>query len=66
MYGEGAVTDQMCRKWFAKFRAGYFWLDNAPRLGRADEVDRGQIQTLTENNQCYIKWEIADILKISK
>ena len=21
-YGEGAVTDQMCQKWFAKFRAG--------------------------------------------
>ena len=25
--GEGAVTDQMCQKWFAKFRAGHFLLD---------------------------------------
>ena len=22
MYGEGAVTDQMCEKWFVKFHAG--------------------------------------------
>ena len=22
VYGEGAVNDQMCQKWFAKFRAG--------------------------------------------
>ena len=26
VYGEGAVTDQMCQKWFAKFCAGDFML----------------------------------------
>ena len=30
MYGEGAVTDQMCQKWFVKFHAGDFSLDGAP------------------------------------
>ena len=30
------------------------------------EVDRDQIQSLIENNQCYIMWEIANILKICK
>ena len=40
MYGEGAVTDRMCQKWFAKFRAGDFSLDNAPQSGRPVEVDR--------------------------
>ena len=40
MYGEGAVTDQMYQKWFAKFRAGHFLLDHdAPWLGRQVEVD---------------------------
>ena len=27
---EGAMTDWMCQKWFMKFYAGGFWLDNAP------------------------------------
>ena len=27
--GEGAVTDQTCQKWFVKFRAGDFSLDDA-------------------------------------
>ena len=27
---EVAVTDQMCQKWFVKFRAGDFSLDGAP------------------------------------
>ena len=29
--GEGAVTDQICQKWFVKFRAGNFSLDNVPQ-----------------------------------
>ena len=56
----------MCQKWFAKFHAGDFSLDDATRSGRPVEVDSNQIETLTENNQCYITWEIADIHKISK
>ena len=64
--GEGAVTDQMCQKWFAKFCAGDFSLDNGPWLGKPIEVDSDQMETLTENNQHYTMKEIADIIKISK
>ena len=49
VYGEGAVTDATCQKWFAKFRAGDFSLGDAPRQGRAVEVDSDQIETLIEN-----------------
>ena len=66
MYGEGAVTDRTCQKWFAKFRAGDFLLDDAPWSCRPVEVDSDQIETIIENNLCYTTWEIADILKISK
>ena len=30
VYGGGAVTDQTCQKWFVKFCAGDFSLDDAP------------------------------------
>ena len=61
MYREGAVTDRTCQKWFAKFCAGDFSLDNAPQLGRPIEVNSDQIEALIENNQCYTMWEIVDI-----
>ena len=32
VYGEGAVTDQTCQKWFVKFCARDFSLDNVPWL----------------------------------
>ena len=66
VYGEGAVTDRMCQKWFVKFRAGSFLLDNTPGSGRPVEVDRDQIETLIESNQRYTTQEIANILKIPK
>jgi len=53
MYGEVAVTDWTRQKWFVKFHVGDFSLDDVPWLDRPDEVDGNQIETLTENNQCY-------------
>ena len=32
VYGEGAVTVRMCQKWFAKFCAGDFLLDDTPQF----------------------------------
>ena len=64
--GEGAVTDRMCQRQFAKFHAGDFSLDDAPQSGGPVEVDSNQIETLIENNQYYTTQEIANILKISK
>ena len=53
VYGEGAVTNRTCQKWFAKFRAGDFLLDRTPRSGRLVQVDSHQIETIIENNQHY-------------
>ena len=50
VYGEGAVTDQMCQKWFVKFCAGDFSLDDAPWSDRPVKVDQNQIETLIESN----------------
>ena len=50
MCGEGAVADRMCQKWFSKFCAGDFSLDNAPRSGRPVKVDSDQIETLRTIN----------------
>ena len=66
VYGEGAVTDRMCQKWFVKFCAGDLSLDNAPWSGRPAEIGSHQIKTLIENNQRSTTWKIADILKIPR
>ena len=43
--GEGVVTDPTCQRWFAKFHAGDFSLDNGPQSCRPFEVDSDQFET---------------------
>ena len=40
------MTDQTCQKWFVKFHAEDFSLDDALDLGRTVEVDSNQIEIL--------------------
>ena len=63
MYGEATLTDQTCKKWFAKFCAGVFLLDDSPWLGRPVEIDSDRIETLIETSQCYTMQEIAEYSK---
>ena len=66
MYGEGAVTGLTSQKWFVKFHARDFSLDDTPWSSRPVEVDRDQIKTLIENNQSQTMQEIVNVLKVSK
>ena len=50
VHGQGAVTDQTFPKWFVKFHARDFWLDDAPWSSRPVEVDSDQIETLRTIN----------------
>ena len=56
------MTDQMCQKWFARFHAGDFSLDNAPQSSRPVEVETDRLLRTINSTM----WEIADILKIFK
>ena len=48
------VTDRMCQKWFAKFYAGDFSLDDAPQSGKQVEVDSNQIKKINwEQSMLY-------------
>ena len=38
----------MGQKWFAKFHAGDFSVDNTPQSGRPVGVDSNQVETLIE------------------
>ena len=49
-----------------QFCAGDFSLNDSPQLGRPVEVDRHQIETLTENNQHSTTQETLKICKAIK
>ncbi|XP_018046256.1 PREDICTED: histone-lysine N-methyltransferase SETMAR-like [Atta colombica] len=66
VYGEGAVSERTVRKWFARFKAGDFNLEDQERPGRPSTTDEDQIKTLMENNPHYTTRKLAEMLNMSK
>jgi len=54
------------RKWFARFKAGDFNLEDQERSGRPSTTDEDQIKTLIENNPRYTTHKLTKMLNISK
>ena len=55
---------EMCRMCFAKFKTGYFNLEDQERLGRSFTADEDQIKILIENNPRYTTRKLAENVKI--
>ena len=55
---KGLWLSEHVQKWFTKFHARDFLLDNVSWSSRPVEVDGDQIKILTENNQRYTTQKI--------
>jgi len=66
VYGEDAVSDRMCQKWFAKFRSGEMNIEDIPRSGRPVTTDVDQITALIDSDRQITVREIAARLNIGK
>lgn len=64
VYGDYALQERQCQRWFTKFRAGDFDLNDAPRSGRPTKVDDNKIKALIESNPHYTTREIAETLNV--
>ena len=64
VYGEHALQERQCQRWFQKFRDGDFDIHDAPRSGRPTEVDSDELKALVGANPHYTTREIAETLKI--
>jgi len=59
VYGEDAVAERTVRKWFARFKAGDFNLEDQERPSKPSTTDVDQIKTLIENNPRYTTCKLA-------
>jgi histone-lysine N-methyltransferase SETMAR len=66
VYGEGAVSDRTCRKWFSRMREGDVDLNDEPPTGLTSKVDDDQIRALTETDRHLTVPDTAAALNVSK
>ena len=62
VFGEGAVSDRTCRRWFEKFQIGDFDLSDKPRSGRPSLIDDDTIKVMLEQNPFLTTSEIVERL----
>lgn len=65
VYGDDALTERVCQKWYAKFRSGNFDVNDAPRSGRPTEITSSDVKAIIEVNPSTTVREIATTLNIS-
>lgn len=65
VYGEDAISERACQKWFSRFRDGDTTLEDEERSGRPSVADDEQILALISSNTKYTTREISDQLNIS-
>lgn len=66
VYGENALSSRTCRKWFQRFRAGNFCLEDEERSGRPPQTDEDKIRDLVEKSPSLTVQEMSNVLKIPK
>jgi len=61
-YGDQTISVSQCQRWFQKFRAGNYNLEDEPRPGRSVELDEDVLQTLVEQNPIVTIEKLAEKL----
>lgn len=65
VYGEAALQGSTVRKWFARFKAGNFGVEDEPRSGRPQVVETDEIVSLVTSNPLLTIKEIEDHTGVS-
>jgi len=63
VYDDDALTERVCQKWFAKFRSGDFYINDAPRSGRPTKINSDNVKAIIDKDPCQSVREIATALK---
>ena len=65
VFGNGSVNERTIRHWFAKFRSGYFSLEDDPRSGRTTVIQDEELRTLVETDPSQTVRGVTEELRVS-
>ena len=52
VYGEHALAERTCQKWFARFKSGAFGLEDEERLGQPKKFEDEELEALLDEDCC--------------
>ena len=66
VYGEHALAERTCQKWFARFKSGDFGLEDEERPGQPKNFKDEELEALLDEDCCQTQEELAESLGVSQ
>ena len=66
VYGEYALAERTCQKWFARFKSGDFDLENEERPERPKKFEDEELEALLDEDCCQTQEELAESFGVTQ
>ena len=66
IYGEHALAERTCQKWFARFKSGDFGLENEERSGQPKKFEDEVLEALLDEDCCQTQEKLAESLGVTE
>ena len=66
VYGEHALAERTCQKWFARFKSGDFGMENEERPGQPNKFEDEELKALLDEDSCQTQEELAESLGVTQ
>lgn len=66
VYGEHALAERTCQKWFARFKIGNFDLEDDERPGQPKKFEDHELETLLDQDPSQTQEELAKTLGVAQ
>ena len=66
VYGQHALAEQTCQKWFARFKTGDFGLENEERPVQPKKFEDEELEALLDEDYCQTQKELAESLGVTQ
>ena len=64
VYGEHALAERTCQKWFARFKSGDFGLEDEERPGQPKKFEDEELEALLDEDFCQTQKELVELLGV--
>ena len=66
VYGDCALSERTCQKWFARFKSGDFDLEAQERAGCPKKFEDPELEALFDEDPCQTQDELALSLEVTQ
>ena len=65
-YGEAALSERTCRKWFQRFKIGDFYVEDRHGGGKEKIFEDSELEVIFAEDSCQTQVELAELLEVTQ